>query len=79
MSLWVNGTLVAEEQVMWPLHVMHKGIGGVTLGADPTGEIDPLEISPLKFEGDMQYLKIYRQSDATNIVNKAAALGLSFL
>lgn len=78
MSLWVNGTLVAEESIMWPMHVMHPGIGGLTLGADPTGEIDPLEISPLKFEGDMQYLKIYRQADVGNIVNHAAALGLSF-
>ena len=63
---------------MWPMHVMHPGIGGLTLGADPTGEIDPLEISPLKFEGDMQYLKIYRQADVGNIVNHAAAIGLSF-
>tara|TARA_B110000003_G_scaffold266846_1_gene294366 strand:- start:47 stop:2224 length:2178 start_codon:yes stop_codon:yes gene_type:complete len=78
MSLWVNGTLVAEEQVMWPLHVIHKGIGGVTLGADPTGEIDPLEISPRKFEGELQRFKIYRQADVSDIVNRAAAWGLSF-
>lgn len=63
---------------MWPLHVMHKGISGVAIGADPTGEIDPLEISPLKFEGDLQPFKTYRQEDVSDIVNRAAAWGLSF-
>jgi len=42
----------------------------MTLGSDPSGKIDPLEISPLKFKGDMQYFRIYRQSDATEIARK---------
>jgi len=78
MSLWVNGTRVSEEQIMWPVHDMHAGIGGLTLGADPSGQIDPAAISPLRFEGDIQYFKIYRQADVESIVKKAAALGLSF-
>ena len=78
MSLWVNGKLVAEEQVMWPIHKMHRGVGGMTLGSDPSGKIDPKEISPLKFKGDMQYFRIYRQSNVEDIVKNAKALGLSF-
>jgi len=79
MALWVNGELVAEEQIWWPIHEMHEGIGGMTLGSDPSGKIDPREISPLKFKGDMQYFRIYRQQDATDIARKAKALGLSFI
>jgi len=75
-SLWVNGKLIAQEQAMWPIHGVHKGIGGLTLGSDPSGKIDPLEISPMKFNGDMQYFRIYRQADATDIVNNAKKLGL---
>jgi len=78
MSLWVNGELVAEEQILWPIHDMHKAIGGLTLGSDPSGKIDPLEISPLRFEGDIQYFRIHRQADVKNILSKARALGLSF-
>ena len=78
MSLWVNGVLVAEEQVMWPIHDMHPGIGGMTLGADPSGKIDPLEISPLKFKGEIQYFRIHRQADVEDLVSKASAFGLSF-
>jgi len=78
MSLWVNGKLVAEENIMWPLSKMHKGVGGMTLGADPKGKIDPKEISPLKFKGDMQYFRIYRQPDASEIAGNADKLGLSY-
>jgi N-acetylglucosamine-6-sulfatase len=77
MALWVNGELVAEEQIWWPILDVHPGIGGMTLGSDPSGKIDPREISPLKFKGDMQYFRIYRQPDATDIVRKAKELGLS--
>jgi len=77
-SLWVNGKLIAEEQAMWPIHQVHPGIGGLTLGSDPAGKIDPKEISPMKFKGDMQYFRIYRQPDATDIVNNAKKLALSF-
>lgn len=78
MSLWVNGELVAEEQIMWPIHDMHKAIGGLTLGADPSGKIDPLEISPLQFKGEMQYFRIHRRADVDDVVRKAKGLGLSF-
>jgi hypothetical protein len=78
MKLWVNGKLVAEEQIWWPIHNVHPEIGGMTLGSDPSGKIDTKEISPLKFKGDMQYFRIYRQSDATDIVKKARELELSF-
>ncbi len=71
MALWVNGELVAEEQIWWPIHEVHPGIGGMTLGSDPSAKIDPREISPLKFKGDMQYFRIHRQPDATDILKKA--------
>jgi hypothetical protein len=77
ISLWVNGELISEEKVMWPMHDMHKGIGGIALGLDPTGKIDPKEISPLKFEGDMQFFRIYRQADVKSIINNARKYGLS--
>jgi hypothetical protein len=59
------------------MHDMHKGIGGIALGLDPTGKIDPKEISPLKFEGDMQFFRIYRQADVKSIINNARKYGLS--
>ena len=78
ISFWVNGKRIAKEQMMWPIHGVHKGIGGLTLGADPSGKIDPKEISPLKFHGDMQYFKIYRQKDLSSIVAKAQKLALNY-
>ena len=78
ISFWVNGKLIAKEQMMWPIHGVHQGIGGLTLGSDPSGKIDPKEISPLKFQGDMQYFKIYRQNDASAIVANSKKLGLSY-
>jgi hypothetical protein len=74
MALWVNGELVAEEQIWWPILDVHQGIGGMTLGSDPSGKIDPKEISPLKFKGDMQYFRIYRQSEVTDIVQNRVSL-----
>jgi hypothetical protein len=55
MALWVNGELVGEEQIWWPLRGLSQGVGGMTLGSDQSGKIDPKEISPLKFKGYMQY------------------------
>jgi len=78
MALWVNGRLVAQEQLLWPIHDVHQGIGGMTLGSDPSDKIDPKEISPLKFKGDMQFFRIYRQSDVTDIVKNAEEFGLLF-
>lgn len=72
IKLWVNGEQVKDEFMMWPLNTTSKRIGDITLGADPHGKIDPIEISPKKYAGDMQFFRIHRQADAAAIA--AAAL-----
>jgi len=67
MKLWVNGELVKDEFMMWPIKGASRRIGGITLGADPRGKIDSLEISPTRFVGEMQYFRMYRQADANAI------------
>jgi len=71
IALWVNGELVADELMMWPLRSFAKTQGPMTLGRDPSGNIDPLEISPLRFTGEMEYFRIYRNADIEAIVAKS--------
>jgi len=76
MKLWVNGELVRDEFMMWPVHGTPRRIDGITLGADASGKIDPLEISPTRFAGDMQFFRIHRQADAAAIAARSKKLNL---
>ncbi|MBT3192679.1 MAG: sulfatase-like hydrolase/transferase, partial [Verrucomicrobia bacterium] len=73
LRLWVNGELVGDEFLMWPTGSFHAGNGGVTIGCDPTGKIDPEEISPLPFKGEIEYFRMYRQEDGSAIVKTGSA------
>jgi hypothetical protein len=77
MSLWVNGQLVVKEKIMWPLHVMHKGIGGLVVGKDLSGKIDPKEISKAPFVGIIQYVRVHRSVNVRPILDVAAKYGLA--
>jgi arylsulfatase A-like enzyme len=70
LRLWINGKLVGDEFLMWPTGEFNQGNGGLTVGCDPMGEIDPKEISQLPFKGEIEYLRIYRQEGASEILNR---------
>jgi N-acetylglucosamine-6-sulfatase len=70
LRLWVNGELIGDEFIMWPTGEFQPRDGGITIGCDPTGDIDPDEISPLAFKGEIEYVRIYRQEDASEILNR---------
>lgn len=68
IRLWVNGELAGDVFMMWPLNGFMKHLGGMTLGHDPGGMIDPREISPLRYTGAMAYFRIHRETDVAAIL-----------
>lgn len=68
IRLWVNGELAGDVFMMWPFNGFMKHLGGMTLGHDPGGMIDPREISPLRFTGEMEYFRIHRETELDGIL-----------
>lgn len=60
ISLYANGKLLEQRQMLLPIQSVTGKEGDIVLGKDADALIDPKEISNYKFEGFIKQLSIYR-------------------